>query len=91
MIVPQNSAKALTALKLTVASSDFFARHKDLVGHALVISFGVIMFKVRIDSTSQRLLTEEDHPVQGLHPGHRLSGSFALPILEHPLLEKPSF
>ena len=60
---------------LAARTSDFIAGFKDLVGHALVISLGVIMGKVRIDSSSQRVLTEEDYSFE----------TFGLDTLHEPL------
>ena len=50
MIVTQHAAESFAALDLAGRSSDFFARDKDLIGQPLVISFGVIVFKVAVHS-----------------------------------------
>ena len=52
MIVTQHAAESFATFDLADRSSDFFAWDNDLVGQALMISFGVIMVKVRVDGIS---------------------------------------
>jgi len=66
MIVPQQTAEALTRLDAARAPPDFVSRSDDLVVETLVISFFVVVRQVLSNGVSQRAFAEENQPVQAL-------------------------
>ena len=65
MIIAQQSAKPLAAGDLAVAPSDFLAGLDQPVVQALMVSLAVVTCEILGDCLSKRILTEEDHPVEG--------------------------
>ena len=61
MVVSEQTTESLTTFDLTGGSPDFFARLKQLVAQSLMI-----MGQERGNGISQRLLAEEDQPVETL-------------------------
>ena len=61
VVVSQQASQPLSALDLALVLVNLIAGHDELVAQPLMISFAVIMGKVRGDGSSQRRFTEKDH------------------------------
>ena len=55
MIIPQQPAKSIATLDLTVSLADFFAGLDDLVAETLVVSFAVIMEQEFLNCFAERM------------------------------------
>ncbi len=61
MVVFQQPTQSFATLDRAINLADFVTRFDDLVVQPLMISLGMKMFEVCVDSPTQRLLAEKDH------------------------------
>ena len=66
VVIAEQAAQSLTTLHLPVGTADAFFRFEQRVPEPLMVALSVIMTDELSDGTAQRLLTEEDHPLQAL-------------------------
>ena len=66
MVIAEQAAQSLTTSHLPVRTADAFFRFEQRVPKPLMVALSVIMMDELSDGTAQRLLTEEDHPLQAL-------------------------
>ena len=66
MVIAEQAAQSLTTSHLPVRTADAFFRFEQRVPEPLMVALSVIMMDELSDGTAQRLLTEEDHPLQAL-------------------------
>jgi len=66
MVVTEHPAEALTATHAPDGLGGVGQGRDDRVAESLVISLGVVMREVLVHRSSQRVLAEEDHPVEAL-------------------------
>ena len=65
-VIAEQAAQSLTTSHLPVRTADAFFRFEQRVPEPLMVALSVIMMDELSDGTAQRLLTEEDHPLQAL-------------------------
>ena len=66
VVIAEQAAQSLTTSHLPVRTADAFFRFEQRVPEPLMVALSVIMMDELSDGTAQRLLTEEDHPLQAL-------------------------
>ena len=66
VVITEQTAQSLTTSHLPVRTADAFFRFEQRVPEPLMVALSVIMMDELSDGTAQRLLTEEDHPLQAL-------------------------
>ena len=66
MVITEQTAQSLTTSRLPVRTADPFFRFEQRVPEPLMVALSVIMMDELRDGTTQRWLTEEDHPLQAL-------------------------
>jgi hypothetical protein len=66
VVIAEHSAQALAAFDLAGGLSDLVAGFNQSILQPLMAALGVVVRKVLAYGVPQRVLTEEDHPVQAL-------------------------
>jgi hypothetical protein len=66
IVVPEHSAEALSAFDLAVGHTNMVVGVNDAIVQPLVVSLCVEVGEVFTKSASQRVLSEQDHPVEAL-------------------------
>ncbi len=66
MVIAEQAAQSLTTSHPPVRTADAFFRFEQRVPEPLMVALSVIMMDELSDGTTQRLLTEENHPLQAL-------------------------
>ncbi len=66
VVITEQTAQSLTTSHLPVRTADAFFRFEQRVPKPLMVALSVIMMDELSDGTTQRWLTEEDHPLQAL-------------------------
>ena len=66
MIITEQAAQSLTTSHVPVGTADAFFRFDQRVPEPLTVAFSTIMMDELSDGPAQRLLTEEDRPLQAL-------------------------
>ena len=66
VVIAEQTAQSLTTSHLPVRTADAFFRFEQRVPEPLMVALSVIMMDELSDGTTQRWLTEEDHPLQAL-------------------------
>ena len=66
VVITEQTAQSLTTSHLPVRTADAFFRFEQRVPEPLMVALSVIMMDELSDGRAQRLLTEEDHPLQAL-------------------------
>ena len=66
VVIAEQAAQSLTTSHLPVRTADAFFRFEQRVPTPLMVALSVIMMDELSDGTTQRWLTEEDHPLQAL-------------------------
>ena len=66
VVIAEQAAQSLTTSHLPVGTADAFFRFEQRVLEPSMVALSVIMMDELSDGTAQRLLTEEDHPLQAL-------------------------
>ena len=66
VVITEQTAQSLTTSHLPVRTADAFFRFEQRVPKPLMVALSVIMMDELSDGTTQRWLTEEDHPLHAL-------------------------
>jgi hypothetical protein len=75
VVVPQQTAQSPVALDRPLAAADLFARRDDPIAQSLVVSGGVIVLQILPDGVAQRMLTEQNQPVEAFRFQRAVTGT----------------